>query len=78
MRSACLAFLLAFAASPWLAAGEDAVVDGIWMMGQSLGDGSESLPLVTPDDTGWGNLAFKRGVRTWRPGLDAARPVIVR
>jgi len=29
---------------------------GIWVMGQSLGDGSESLPLVTPADTGWGNL----------------------
>lgn len=44
------------------------------MMGQSLGDGSESLPLVTPEETGWGNLAFRRGVRTWLPGADAARP----
>lgn len=74
MRATCLTLLLAFAASPWLAAGEDSLVDGIWMMGQSLGDGSESLPLVTPDDTGWGNLAFKRGVRTWLPGPDAAMP----
>jgi hypothetical protein len=47
---------------------------GIWMMGQSLGDGSESLPLVTPEDTGWGNLAFQRGVRTWLPDEEAAHP----
>jgi hypothetical protein len=58
-----------------LAAGEEKpALAGIWMMGQSLGDGSESLPLVTPDDTGWGNFAFKRGVRTWLPGPDAAKP----
>jgi hypothetical protein len=74
MRTACLSLLLAFAASPSVAAGDDEFVDGIWMMGQSLGDGSESLPLVTPDDTGWGNLAFRCGVRTWRPGPDAAKP----
>jgi hypothetical protein len=40
---------------------------GIWLMGQSLCDGSESLPLVTLKDTGFGNYAFKRGVRTWLP-----------
>ena len=38
---------------------------GLWVMGQSLGDGSESLPLVTPVDPGWGNYKFKRGIRTW-------------
>ena len=38
---------------------------GLWLMGQSLCDGSESLPLVTPTDPGWGNYKFKRGVRTW-------------
>ena len=43
-------------------------------MGQSLCDGSESLPLVTPEDTGWGNLAFRRGVRTWLPNAEAATP----
>lgn len=47
-------------------------------MGQSLCDGSESLPIVTPQDTGWGNLSFKRGVRTWlpndHPATPAARP----
>jgi acetyl esterase/lipase len=47
---------------------------GLWLMGQSLCDGSESLPLVTPTDTGWGNLAFKRGVRTWNYGDHAATP----
>lgn len=57
-----------------IAAEEKPSLTGIWMMGQSLGDGSESLPLVTPEDTGWGNLAFKRGVRTWLPGADAAKP----
>lgn len=75
MKSACLSLLLTIAGSPWLAPGDDLVVVGIWMMGQSLGDGSESLPLVTADDTGWGNLAFRRGVRTWLPGADAANPV---
>lgn len=38
---------------------------GLWMMGQSLCEGAESLPLVTPTDSGWGNLMFHRGVRTW-------------
>jgi hypothetical protein len=43
-------------------------------MGQSLCDGSESLPIVTTADTGWGNLSFKRGVRTWVYGDHAADP----
>ncbi len=43
----------------------DAPILGIWLMGQSLCDGSESLPIVTAEDTGWGNYAFRRGVRTW-------------
>ncbi len=51
-----------------------APVRGIWMMGQSLGDGSESLPLVTPEDTGWGNYSFLRGVRTWLAGDHGAAP----
>ncbi|QDU44289.1 hypothetical protein Mal52_27680 [Symmachiella dynata] len=38
---------------------------GLWMMGQSLCEGAESLPIVTPTDSGWGNLMFQRGVRTW-------------
>ncbi|WP_395751828.1 phosphate ABC transporter substrate-binding protein [Prosthecobacter sp.] len=55
---------------------EDArpVISGIWMMGQSLCDGSESLPIVTEKDSGWGNLAFQRGVRTWLPSDHPSLP----
>lgn len=74
MRTVCAGFLCLFSLLALTAAEEEPVLAGIWMMGQSLGDGSESLPLVTPDDTGWGNLAFRRGVRTWLPGADAAKP----
>lgn len=49
-------------------------ISGIWMMGQSLCDGSESLPVVTSEDTGWGNLTFQRGVRTWLPKDNSATP----
>ena len=49
-------------------------ISGIWMMGQSLCDGSESLPVVTGADTGWGNFAFARGVRTWLPNDHPAMP----
>ncbi|MDZ4402639.1 phosphate ABC transporter substrate-binding protein [Prosthecobacter sp.] len=49
-------------------------ISGIWLMGQSLCDGSESLPIVTTDVTGWGNFAFKRGVRTWLPRDNSATP----
>jgi hypothetical protein len=49
-------------------------ISGIWMMGQSLCDGSESLPIVTTDDTGWGNYAFQRGVRTWLANDHASTP----
>jgi len=68
----CLPVLL-IGMSP-LEAEESQAIVGIWVMGQSLGDGSESLPLVTPADTGWGNLGFRRGVRTWLPGEEAADP----
>ncbi len=47
---------------------------GLWMMGQSLCDGTESLPIVTPTDTGRGNYRFKRGIRTWVYGDHAASP----
>lgn len=47
---------------------------GLWMMGQSLCDGSESLPIVTPTDTGWGNYRFIRGVRTWVYGDHVSMP----
>lgn len=47
---------------------------GLWLMGQSLCEGSQSLPIVTPTDTGWGNFAFKRGVRTWIYGDHSNKP----
>lgn len=72
MRAVCASLLFPLL-SP-TAAEETPALAGIWMMGQSLGDGSESLPLVTPEDTGRDNLAFRRGVRTWLPGADAAKP----
>ncbi len=56
-----------------LLARKDAVV-GLWLMGQSLCDGSESLPLVTPADSGWENFAFRRGVRTWFYGNHSSEP----
>ncbi len=51
-------------------------ISGIWLMGQSLCDGSESLPVVTASDSGWGNLAFARGVRTWLPNDHPSEPVL--
>ena len=74
MRSLCASLCFPLALLSPTVAEEKPALAGIWMMGQSLGDGSESLPLVTPEDTGWGNLAFRRGVRTWLPGADAASP----
>lgn len=47
---------------------------GLWLMGQSLCEGAESLPLVTPNDPGWGNLMFQRGVRTWHYGDHCDKP----
>ncbi|WP_395734633.1 phosphate ABC transporter substrate-binding protein [Prosthecobacter sp.] len=56
------------------AADSTPTISGIWMMGQSLCDGSESLPVVTGEDSGWGNLTFQRGVRTWLPKDNSATP----
>lgn len=56
------------------AADSTPTISGIWMMGQSLCDGSESLPVVTSEDSGWGNLTFQRGVRTWLPKDNSATP----
>ena len=72
MKAAVVIFFLllvqAFPAEPKPA------ISGIWMMGQSLCDGSESLPVVTAEDSGWGNLAFLRGVRTWLPNDHPSTP----
>lgn len=47
---------------------------GLWLMGQSLCEGAESVPIVTPTDGGWGNLMFQRGVRTWSYGKYCDKP----
>jgi len=47
---------------------------GLWLMGQSLCEGAESVPIVTPTDRGWGNLMFQRGVRTWSYGKFCDKP----
>lgn len=49
-------------------------ISGIWMMGQSLGDGSESLPVVSSEGSRWGNVMFQRGVRTWLAKDNSATP----
>lgn len=49
-------------------------LSGIWMMGQSLCDGSESLPVVSTEGSKWGNLMFQRGVRTWMAKDNSATP----
>ena len=49
-------------------------ISGIWLMGQSLCDGSESLPVVSSTGSGWGNVMFQRGVRTWLPKDNSATP----
>ncbi|MEZ0389292.1 MAG: phosphate ABC transporter substrate-binding protein, partial [Verrucomicrobium sp.] len=43
-------------------------LQGLWLMGQSLCEGAESLPLVSTKPSTWGNLSFERGVRTWTYG----------
>jgi hypothetical protein len=49
-------------------------ISGLWMMGQSLGDGSESLPVVSEKGSAWGNVMFRRGVRTWLAKDNSATP----
>ncbi len=49
-------------------------ITGIWMMGQSLCDGSESLPVVSSEGSKWGNLMFQRSVRTWLAKDNSAKP----
>lgn len=47
---------------------------GLWLMGQSLCEGAESLPIVTHSDGEWGNYMFQRGVRTWSYGRYCDKP----
>ena len=65
---------IAFAQQPQTNVLKQAQIAGLWLMGQSLCDGSESLPIVTMADPGWGNLAFKRGVRTWTQADHGSTP----
>lgn len=37
-------------------------------LGQSLGSGEDSFPILTTTDTGYGNFQFARGIHTWREG----------
>ena len=52
----------------------NADISGIWMMGQSLCDGSESLPVVSSEGSKWGKVMFDRGVRTWLAKDNVATP----
>lgn len=80
--SAVVAIILL--AAPGIADDQSASIDrkasdtqeivGLWLMGQSLCEGAESLPVVTPADSGWGNLRFQRGVRTWIHGRHGDQP----
>ncbi|AWO00349.1 phosphate ABC transporter substrate-binding protein [Chitinophaga alhagiae] len=45
---------------------QDSTVFHILHGGQSLGEGSQSLPLVTTAPTGYGNFRFSMGTHTWR------------
>src|SRR5882757_3487094 len=49
-------------------------IAGLWLMGQSLCDGSDSLPLVTTSPSTSGALMFRRGVRTWVYGEHSLKP----
>jgi len=48
-------------------------INHIVHMGQSLGAGEQSLPVVT-QLSGWGNHRFQRGVHTWSETDNAATP----
>jgi hypothetical protein len=43
-------------------------------MGQSLGAGEESLPIVTDTATGYGNIMFKIGTHTWTKKYHEGKP----
>ncbi len=74
MKRALIFSALVFSLNVVCSADPKPTISGIWLMGQSLCDGSESIPVVTSTDTGWGNLAFARGVRTWLPNDHPATP----
>lgn len=73
MRSIFAGLLLLCAAAS--VAGDNAQeLHGIWLMGQSLCEGAESLPIVTAEPTVQGAWRFRRGVRTWIATDNPASP----
>ena len=60
-----LLYLAASTLTAFVHAADTPPIVGLWMMGQSLCDGSESLPVVSTEDSKWGNRMFELGVRTW-------------
>ena len=61
-------------AVPTSQAADPRSIRGLWLMGQSLCEGAESLPLVTTQPSTSGALMFQRGVRTWTYGDHHADP----
>jgi len=49
-------------------------INHIVHMGQSLGAGEQSLPVVTGTDPGYGNLMFAMGTHTWSDQYFASQP----
>lgn len=49
-------------------------INHIIHMGQSLGAGEQSLPIVTDVDTGFGNLKFSMGTHTWSNDYYPGKP----
>lgn len=54
--------------------GNNKKINHIIHMGQSLGAGEQSLPLVTNYDTGFGNLRFAMGTHTWTYNIYPDKP----
>ncbi len=77
MRACWLFFFGFILAAPAVFSAEafsEGRVAGIWLMGQSLCEGAEALPLVTPQSQRGGTYSFARGVRTWKAGDHPATP----
>ncbi len=60
--------LLSAAQEPWYD------LNGLWLMGQSLAEGAESIPIVTSQSRNAGTFSFRRGVRTWRMDSNSLVP----
>jgi hypothetical protein len=69
-----LLYLAASTLTAFVHAADTPPIVGLWMMGQSLCDGSESLPVVSTEGSKWGNRMFDLGVRTWLSKDNSATP----